>query len=891
MRRLPALLLAASLTAPVTTLLPTVPLSTAQPVPVPPSVSSVPLSGVDTAAQSGADHGDAAVRAAQGGADAAASAAGLVARVQAADAAGGASRTIVLTSPRRTASFSSLGVTWDLPPAGAGPAAVPDLVIAARTHASSGWSAWTPLETEEAEATDPSARAGQRAGTAPLWVGLSDGYEVRVDLVRGPAPENLRVELVDPGNSDYDTQVGATPPGSAAAQASTPTIYSRAAWGADERRVRAAATLMPGIAAVVIHHTTDRNNYTAAQVPAIIRADYAYHLSRGWNDIGYNFLVDRFGRIWEGRRGGIAAAVQGAHAGGFNYLTLGVAVIGNYETATPNTATINALQRLIAWRFDLGHIDPLATTTLTAANYPSARWSAGTVVRLPSIIGHRDVGYTACPGARLYRFMAQIRNGVAALMGSAMVTPGRSAASGAYGTAGPRLTARVLRSQSWRMTVTDCAGTAFARRDGWTPARGVLVAPWDGRRGGAPANPGVYELGLSSRTPTSWARPLAWSYVVNAPAPGPAPVGAATEGSGGLVPVTPVRLLDSRTGPALATGPGGRVDLAVTGRGGIPSDGVLAVVLQVTAICPSATTTLAVWPAGVTRPSAVNVSLPARGARTVTVVVPVGAQGQVSIGNAAGVTGLLVDAVGYTVIGGTPLTSVPDTRILDGRVTGPIPSGASQTVTLPTISGIAPDRMTAVLAQIRLRGAAAAGSVEVTGAGQTHTGLPTARYEAGADTVTLAVLRPASGGLVVTSTGAAVSVMIDVVAVAADAPAAGQLTAVSPTRVYDSRVAGAGGALAGGATRRLTLAGGNSPAPATARAVLVGLTATAGSAAATATLWQSGAPQPARADLALGRGGSNANLVLVPLGPDGTATIGAEGGLSSFTVDVVGYLG
>lgn len=891
MRRLPVLLLAAALTAPVTTVLPTVRLSSSRPVPVPPAVASIPLRGVDAAAMAGTDHGDAAVRAARGGSDVVAPAAGLAGRVQADDAAGGAPRTIVLASSHPAAPFSSLGVTWDLTPAEAGPAAVPDLVIVARAHASTGWSDWTPLETEESELTDASSRATQRAGTAPLWVGRSDGVEVRVDLVRGPAPQNLRLELVDPGSSDYDAQVGVTPPGSAAAQATIPTIYSRAHWGADERRVRSAPTLMPGISAAVIHHTTDRNTYTAAQVPAIIRADYAYHLSRGWNDIGYNFLVDRFGRIWEGRRGGITAAVQGAHAGGFNYLTFGVSVIGNYETAAPTTGVINALQRLIAWRFDLAHLDPLATVPLTAAGNPSARWSAGTVVRLPSVMGHRDVGYTACPGARLFPFMSQIRNGAVALMGAAMVTPGRSASAGAYGATGPRLTARVLRSQSWRLSVADCAGTAFARQDGWTPARGVLVARWDGRRGGAPANPGVYDLGLSSRTPTSWARPVGWSYLVNAPAPGPAPAGAVAEGSGGLVPVTPVRLLDSRTGPALATGPGGRADVTVTGQGGIPASGVLAVVLQVTAICPSTATTLAVWPAGVTRPSVVNVSVPARGARTATVVVPVGAQGKVSIGNASGVTGLLVDAVGYTVPGGTPVITVPTTRILDGRVTGAMPSGASRTVTLPTMSAVTPDRMTAVFAQIRLRGAAAAGSVEVTGgAGQARTGLPTARYEAGADTVTLAVLRPAQGGLVVTNTGAAVSVTIEVVAVAADDPAAGQLTAVSPTRVYDSRSAGAGGSLAAGATRQLTLAGGNSPAPATARAVLVGLAATAGSAAATATVWEPGGPRPPRADLALGRGGSNANLVLVPLGAGGTATIGTEGGLSSFTADVVGYL-
>jgi hypothetical protein len=498
--------------------------------------------------------------------------------------------------------------------------------------------------------------------------------------------------------------------------------------------------------------------------------------------------------------------------------------------------------------------------------------------------------------------MAKVRSGVAALMGAALANPTLSATSGPAGSRGPTARARTLQAQSWAITVSDCnSPTPFARRDGWSGARAVLTTGWDGRRGAAPANPGVYDIVLASRNRPSVARGLTWSYVVNAPAPGPAVVGTAVEGSGGLVPLPPVRLLDSRTGPALATGPGGRVDLAVTGRGGIPADGVLAVVLQVTALCPSASTSLAVWPAGRTRPAVANVALPARGARTATVVVPVGAQGLVSLGNAAGVTGLLVDAVGYTTAsGGAALAAVPNTRVLDsGTSGGPLLSGNTRTVTVPTIAGVGPDRMQAVLAQIRLRGAAAAGSVTITGAGQAPSAVATARYEAGADTVTLAVLRPEQGRLVVSNSGAAVSVLIDVVGLAtADAVAtvpdpqvtSGQLTALTPTRVYDSRVAGAGGALAGGATRQLTLAGGTSPVPADARAVLVSLSATAGTAAATATVWATGAARPARADLALGRGGSNANLVLVPLGPGGIATVGTEGGLASFAVNVVGYL-
>jgi N-acetylmuramoyl-L-alanine amidase len=889
MRRLPVYLLAAALAAPVATALPTVSLSSAHPHVVPPSVAEVGAAGVDAQALA-ADGGAAAsvAQSAEAQADAVGPLVGLTLRVLDAAAGTDGARTVVLTPARRTASFSTVGVTWDRP-AGGGQ---PDLVVLARTHNTHGWTGWTALNVEEADVTDAGSRAPQRYGTEAVWVGPSDGVQVRIDLRTGQLPTGVRAELVNPGDSDYDAQVGATPPGTAAAQANTPTIYSRAQWGADERRVRSDPTYMPDIAAAVIHHTTDTNNYTAAQVPAIIRADYAYHLSRGWNDIGYNFLVDRFGRIWEGRRGGIAAAVQGAHAGGFNYRTFGISLIGNYETATPSAAAVAAIERLIAWRLDLAHVDPLGTTTLTAASFASARWRAGTAVRLPTIMGHRDVDYTACPGSKLYRLMSQIRSGVAKLMQAALVTPGISASSGPVGS-GPRLTARVLTAQSWRLTVSDCnAGTAFTHQDGSTPARGVAVAHWDGRRGSGWANPGVYDLALSSRTATSWARPLSWSYVVNAPAPGPAPVGAAVTGSGGLVPVDAVRLLDSRSGPALATGPGGRVDLAVTGVGGIPASGVLAVALQVTALCPSTATSLTVWPAGATKPAAATVTLPARAARTSTVIVPVGAQGQVSIGNAAGVTGLLVDAVGYTTAsGGEPLLAVPGTRVFHTDTTGgPLASGASRTFTLPAIGGIGADRIDAVLAQIRLRGAGAAGSVQVTGLGRASAGLPTARYEAGADTVTLAVLRPGQTQLVVANTGAAVSLSIDVVGVVpADPQAGGQLTALAATRLYDSRTAGSGGALAAGAVRQVTLTGSGSPVPADATAVLVDLGGAAATASA-ATVWAAGQSQPVQADLVLSKGLGGANLALVPLGAGGAVSVTSTGGLSSFTLDVVGFV-
>src|SRR5690606_28751950 len=141
-----------------------------------------------------------------------------------------------------------------------------------------------------------------------------------------------------------------------------PTIYSRAQWGADER-MRDKSSLRYGtISAGFVHHTVNANDYTAEQVPGIIRSIYAYHTrSRGWSDIGYNFLVDRFGRIWEGRYGGVDKAVVGAHTLGYNDYAFAMSAIGNFETVQPPAEVIAAYGQLFAWKLGLHGVNPAST--------------------------------------------------------------------------------------------------------------------------------------------------------------------------------------------------------------------------------------------------------------------------------------------------------------------------------------------------------------------------------------------------------------------------------------------------------------------------------------------------------------------------------------------------
>jgi uncharacterized protein with LGFP repeats len=317
-------------------------------------------------------------------------------------------------SQHDTEKFSAVGVTW-------AQGDVTDVVVQLRVEDVDGeWGDWTTIEADDVEQT-PSAATAQnevRGGTAPYWTGEAYGVEVIVQGTGGAVPEDVRVALVDPGESAADalTQAPAATDEAHAASAMPP-VYSRAQWGADES-IRSWDPQYPStLKAAAIHHTADRNNYTADEVPAMMRSIYAYHtLTRDWGDIGYNVIVDRFGRMFEGRYGGMASTVVGAHAGGFNTFTFGVSMLGNYDTVQVPQATADAVANIIAWKFELYGIDPRGSTVLTSGGGGTARYAAGTQVPLPTVFGHRDVGKTACPGQYGYARLGEIRNRVSALV-------------------------------------------------------------------------------------------------------------------------------------------------------------------------------------------------------------------------------------------------------------------------------------------------------------------------------------------------------------------------------------------------------------------------------------------------------------------------------------------
>ena len=191
-------------------------------------------------------------------------------------------------------------------------------------------------------------------------------------------------------------------------RAPQPPLLSRKQWGADPSLRNGTPRYNAGIRQVFVHHTASGNDYTRADVPAIMRGMYRYHTqSLGWFDLAYNFVVDRFGRAWVGRSGGVAKPVRGAHTLGFNHTSVGIAMIGNFDLKKPTQKAVTAVVRLAAWKLDLHQHDAVGRVVVTSEG--SDRFVAGRRVRLPVVAGHRSTNETACPGEYLHARLPEIR--------------------------------------------------------------------------------------------------------------------------------------------------------------------------------------------------------------------------------------------------------------------------------------------------------------------------------------------------------------------------------------------------------------------------------------------------------------------------------------------------
>ncbi len=339
-------------------------------------------------------------------------------------AAGLPDRPDIVTPESSADDFKLIGITWD--------GATTGVSVSVRVREGGKWTSWQEIEPADTYPDNNSAdakRAAGRQATEPLLTAGADAYQVAMDATDGQQLSNVEAVLVNPGSSDADATIGQFPAGSAVAAPPTPGMHSRASWGADENLRLSACPEGPSYSSTVkvgfVHHTADSNNYTAAQVPGILRSIYAFHVQgRGWCDIGYNFLIDKFGRVFEGRFGGTHNAVIGAHTGGFNTNSFGVSVIGTYTSAGLPAAARGALESVLAWKLGMYSQHPGANATLTSGGGANSRYPAGQVVSFRAVSGHRDAAFTECPGNQIYGQIPGIQSRVATQVVSDAVVRG-----------------------------------------------------------------------------------------------------------------------------------------------------------------------------------------------------------------------------------------------------------------------------------------------------------------------------------------------------------------------------------------------------------------------------------------------------------------------------------
>lgn len=389
----------------------------------------------------------------------------------------------VVSKPQAVSGFGAVGVTW----ARGTQLADDQITVESRTLDNGRWSKWTQIEFHDEHGPDPKSAEGRRAipGTDPLLVGRVDDVQVRATTAKGvPMPAGMQVSLIDPGTDRVtararpelsptqasDTAAYTAKTNARAAFTPMPAIFSRAQWGADERMRGASSPKYYEVHAGFVHHTVTGNDYTQADVPGIIRGIYAFHTkSRGWSDIGYNFLVDKFGRIWEGRYGGIDRPVVGAHTLGYNEYSFAMSAIGNYETANPTPQMLQAYGAIFAWKLSLHGV---------SASSPAQQVGRKT---FQAINGHRDAGSTACPGRNLYAELPTIR---AYAAGGQVGWSGRERESNLMGTAHPDLIVRRASDKQAFIIQTAGSGAAVASPVATgvdlSSARQVLnVGDWD----------------------------------------------------------------------------------------------------------------------------------------------------------------------------------------------------------------------------------------------------------------------------------------------------------------------------------------------------------------------------------------------------------------------------
>ncbi|MGJ5609795.1 LysM peptidoglycan-binding domain-containing protein [Micrococcus luteus] len=354
---------------------------------------------------------------------------------------------VVLGEPVVDRPFTVAAAVWDT--------AADDAVerVEIRVRQDGAWGPWQVLD----RPVLPEDAAPARTGTDPFVAFGADGAQLRVTTADGAAPAGLELSLIDPGTAATDETVASAHPavtaeqaaetaglprgvkssavvgGAAPAEARTvatasdarakilPDVITRAQWGADESWAESSPQF-DQVRALTIHHTAGTNDYSRAQAVEQMRGIYAYYTrTLGWGDFPYHLITDRFGNIYEGRRGALDSNPLGTHAGGFNRGTMGISTMGNYDVVAPSEEVVDAMARATAYYLYRDGIDARGRVTLTSGG--STKYAAGTPVTVDTIFPHRATSATACPGQHLMARFDDLRDRAEAIATAAGQPP------------------------------------------------------------------------------------------------------------------------------------------------------------------------------------------------------------------------------------------------------------------------------------------------------------------------------------------------------------------------------------------------------------------------------------------------------------------------------------
>ncbi|WP_327175922.1 N-acetylmuramoyl-L-alanine amidase [Streptomyces sp. NBC_01335] len=808
-------------------------------------------------------------------------------------------------SRRTTEPFGLLGVSWT----DAGATIGGTIEARTRSAETGAWSDWITLE-PYAPGLD-GERPAERGSTEPVWVGRADGAEVRVSdgAAAGVLPAGLRLDMVDPdldaGTSTAQGQTtgarsAALPAAAASAVAreaaavdpgppSTvpqPPVVTRAEWGADESLDDEGPIYLEKgvIKAVFVHHTTDAD-YDCADSAAIVRAIHVYHVkTNGWRDLGYNFLVDKCGTIFEGRQGGIDQPVMGAHTYGFNSESTSVAILGDYTNTAASNAALEATARVAAYKLGQYGGDPAGTTSLVAGatqtNYAGQQFVAGESYTFNQISGHRDGFNTECPGAKLYPQLPAIRTLAAGPVQGLKVSSvggGAFAVDSGYETPGPV-------SLNWTTTTpTSLIGSFELLVDG----QPVVTTAAAARTASTTLSvPGVHKLAVRAHH-QSGATTTTAAVNVNVPAPKT------------FVPLTPQRVMDTRAGlgvPKAKVGAAGVVTLQVTGTNGVPSTGVGAVVLNVTATTSTAVSYISVYPDGTTRTSASNLNVVEGLTVPNLVIVPV-VNGKVDFYNNAGSVNLIADITGYFSTGGEGSTHVNlgPKRVMDTREGLGVPKaqvGPAGVVTLQVagVNGVPATGVTAVVLNVTATHVSATSFVSVYPDGTTRTSASNLNVVKGQTVPNLVIVPVVNGKVSFYNNAGSVDLIADITGYFSTGGEGSTHVNLGPKRVMDTREGlGVPKAQVGPAgVVTLQVAGVNGVPATGVTAVVLNVTATHVSATSFVSVYPDGTTRTSASNLNVVKGQTVPNLVIVPV-VNGKVSFYNNAGTVDLIADVTGY--